>query len=55
VHYNLAVIYARKRQFHEAIASARRFLETTGTGSEAENLKTLIDQCNHEIEQAIEI
>ncbi|OGK10319.1 MAG: hypothetical protein A2W80_19060 [Candidatus Riflebacteria bacterium GWC2_50_8] len=55
VYYNLAVIYARKRQFRDAVDAARRFLNHTPTGVEADNLKTLIEQCEKEMEQEIEI
>jgi len=55
VHYNLAIIYARKRQFGDAVESARRYLQISPTGVEADNLKTLIDQCEHELEQNAEL
>jgi tetratricopeptide (TPR) repeat protein len=49
VYYNLAVIYARKRQFTEAVDAARRFLQANPSGVEAENLRTLIEQCEKEL------
>jgi tetratricopeptide (TPR) repeat protein len=55
VYYNLAVIYARKRQFNEAIDAARRFLQKDPSGVEADNLRTLVEQCEKELSQESEM
>ncbi len=55
VYYNLAIIYARKRQFRDAIDAAHRFINANPTGMETEKLKTLVEQCEKEIAGEAEI